>query len=117
MCKEKRANVWCAKVFMGAGLLYNITLLDTDKKSCNCVRFDKLTRTTESYIKPSTTRRGGTPDKVCTICCFISFFSIYKTKKCILFIFSKIKNFIWRKDLKKIYKGKSQITNKCTLFK
>lgn len=101
MCKEKRANVWCAKVFMGAGLLYNIALLDTDKKSCNCVRFDKLTRTTESYIKPSTTRRGGTPDKVCTICCFISFFSIYKTKKCILFIFSKIKNFIWRKDLKK----------------
>lgn len=117
MCKEKRANVWCAKVFMGAGLLYNITLLDTDKKSCNCVRFDKLTRTTESYIKPSTTRRGGTPDKVCTMCCFISFFSIYKTKKCILFIFSKIKNFIWRKDLKKINKGKSQITNKCTLFK
>lgn len=98
MCKEKRANVWCAKVFMGAGLLYNITLLDTDKNSCNCVRFDKLTRTTETYIKPSTTRRGGTPDKVCTICCFISFFSIYKTKKCILFIFSKIKNFIWRKD-------------------
>lgn len=32
-CKEKRANVWCAKVFMGAGLLYNITLLDTDKKT------------------------------------------------------------------------------------
>lgn len=73
MCKEKRANVWCAKVFMGAGLLYNITLLDTDKKSCNCVRFDKLTRTTETYIKPSTTRRGGTPDKVCTICCFLFF--------------------------------------------
>lgn len=81
MCKEKRANVWCAKVFMGAGLLYNITLLDTDKKSCNCVRFDKLTRTTESYIKPSTTRRGGTPDKVCTICClFLSFFQNTKQK-------------------------------------
>lgn len=75
MCKEKRANVWCAKVFMGAGLLYNITLLDTDKKSCNCVRFDKLTRTTETYIKLSTTRGGGTPDKVCTICClFLLFF-------------------------------------------
>lgn len=114
MCKEKRANVWCAKVFMGAGLLYNITLLDTDKKSCNCVRFDKLTRTTETYIKPSTTRRGGTPDKVCTICCLFLFFSKYKTKKCILFIFStKIKNFFWRKD----FKGKSKIINKCTLFK
>lgn len=80
MCKEKRANVWCAKVFMGAGLLYNITLLDTDKKSCNCVRFDKLTRTTESYIKPSTTRRGGTPDKVCTICCLFLFFQNTKQK-------------------------------------
>lgn len=80
MCKEKRANVWCAKVFMGAGLLYNITLLDTDKKSCNCVRFDKLTRTTETYIKPSTTRRGGTPDKVCTICCLFLFFQNTKQK-------------------------------------
>lgn len=80
MCKEKRANVWCAKVFMGAGLLYNITLLDTDKKSCNCVRFDKLTRTTETYIKPSTTRRGGTPDKFCTICCLFLFFQNTKQK-------------------------------------
>lgn len=80
MCKEKRANVWCAKVFMGAGLLYNITLLDTDKKSCNCVRFDKLTRTTETYIKLSTTRRGGTPDKVCTICCLFLFFQNTKQK-------------------------------------
>lgn len=80
MCKEKRANVWCAKVFMGAGLLYNITLLDTDKKSCNCVRFDKLTRTTETYIKPSTTRRGGTPDQVCTICGFLFFFQNTKQK-------------------------------------
>lgn len=47
----------------------------------DCVRFDKLTRTTESYIKPSTTRRGGTPDKVCTICClFLSFFQNTKQK-------------------------------------
>lgn len=80
MCKEKRANVWCAKVFMGAGLLYNITLLDTDKKSCNCVRFDKLTRTTESYIKPSTTRRGGTPDQVCTMLFYFFFFQNTKQK-------------------------------------
>lgn len=65
---------------MGAGLLYNIALLDTDKKSCNCVRFDKLTYTTETYIKPSTTRRGGTPDKVCTICCLFLFFQNTKQK-------------------------------------
>lgn len=103
MCKEKRANVWCAKVFMGAGLLYNITLLDTDKKSCNCVRFDKLTRTTESYIKPSTTRRGGTPDKVCTICClFLSFFQNTKQKNVsYLYFLLKSRILFGEKTLKK----------------
>lgn len=102
MCKEKRANVWCAKVFMGAGLLYNITLLDTDKKSCNCVRFDKLTRTTESYIKPSTTRRGGTPDKVCTICCLFLFFQNTKQKNVsYLYFLPKSRIFFGEKTLKK----------------
>lgn len=101
MCKEKRANVWCAKVFMGAGLLYNITLLDTDKKSCNCVRFDKLTRTTETYIKPSTTRRGGTPDQVCTICGFLFFFQNTKQKNVSYLYFLKSRILFGEKTFKK----------------
>lgn len=101
MCKEKRANVWCAKVFMGAGLLYNITLLDTDKKSCNCVRFDKLTRTTETYIKLSTTRRGGTPDQVCTICGFLFFFQNTKQKNVSYLYFLKSRILFGEKTFKK----------------
>lgn len=101
MCKEKRANVWCAKVFMGAGLLYNITLLDTDKKSCNCVRFDKLTRTTETYIKPSTTRRGGTPDQVCTICGFLFFFQNTKQKNVSYLYFLKSRILFGEKTFQK----------------
>lgn len=62
-----------------------------------------LTRTTETYIKLSTTRRGGTPDQVCTICCFISFFFKNTKQKNVSYLYFLLKSRILfgEKTLKK----------------